>query len=178
MTIDEKLRERGATESQIHCKAVELVKEVIAEQSGVVPSAIVDGIEILEKRISEANEKMDRTESFLNSFKVQTLGQVNQLQNAISTAENCLENFQEAIGEMNKTAGDYIVEAKNRKIKDPDVQDALTLYCRILDATQTTFGEENMTEQVMVTAIQAGSYGLWRAIMGGKFKDDSKGPRY
>ena len=45
---------------------------------------------------------------------------------------------------------------------------AIIAYKNILAATKEIFGEENMTEEVMVKAIEAGSYGAWRSIMGGK----------
>ncbi|MBQ1286353.1 MAG: hypothetical protein IIY19_07910 [Lachnospiraceae bacterium] len=51
---------------------------------------------------------------------------------------------------------------------DPKIMDAIILYREILKATKEAFGEEKMTEEVIVNAITAGSFSVWRGIMGGK----------
>ena len=56
-------------------------------------------------------------------------------------------------------------------VNDEKLVDALNLYRAVLSETKQVFGDEKMTEAVIIQAIEAASYGMWRAIMGGKFDE-------
>lgn len=53
-----------------------------------------------------------------------------------------------------------------KTIKDADLRDSVLAYGNMLQATKNIFGEENMTENVMIAAIQAASYTAYRNVMG------------
>lgn len=51
-------------------------------------------------------------------------------------------------------------------IMDKDLRESVLAYGNMLQATKNIFGEENMTENVMIAAIQAASYTAYRNVMG------------
>ena len=53
-------------------------------------------------------------------------------------------------------------------IEDPKMRDMAIMFNYMLAATKEVFGEKNMTENVMMKALEASSYCIWRGIMGGK----------
>lgn len=59
-------------------------------------------------------------------------------------------------------------------IQDEHTRNGIAAYREVLHATRDVFGDEAMTEAVICKAIEAGSYGMWRSVMGPKF-DDKKG---
>ena len=59
-------------------------------------------------------------------------------------------------------------------IKDSQTKDGVLAYAEVLAATREIFGEENLTENVMIAAIQAGSYLGWRGIMGPKYTEPTR----
>lgn len=61
-------------------------------------------------------------------------------------------------------------------IRDEKLIDALNLYTAILRNTKEIFGEENLTEAVMVKLLETASYGVWRSIMGPKGEKDTTSP--
>lgn len=64
--------------------------------------------------------------------------------------------------------GVQILFPDDEYIEDSKVRDAVNMYQLMLKATKETFGDENMTENVIIKAIEAGSFGAWRSIMGAK----------
>lgn len=61
---------------------------------------------------------------------------------------------------------------RDMKINSPETKDAVMAYTATLNATKEIFGADAMNPDVIVAAIQAGSYMAWRSIMGPKGKDD------
>lgn len=59
-------------------------------------------------------------------------------------------------------------------ISNPAIQDGVNAFTQILKAVRDTFGEENMTEAVMCSAIAEGGYAFWRSVMGGKYPDEQE----
>ena len=53
-------------------------------------------------------------------------------------------------------------------IEDGAVLDSVLAYGCMLEMTKEVFGEENLTEAVMVKAIEAASYTAYRNVMGPK----------
>ena len=66
---------------------------------------------------------------------------------------------------------------KSETFDDPKLNDALNFYCAMLSAVKDVFGGDKMTEAVIVQAVEAASYGVWRSIMGSKYGDESTEPR-
>ena len=48
---------------------------------------------------------------------------------------------------------------------------SLSVYESVLRTTRNVFGAEAMTEAVICKAIEAASYGMWRSIMGPKWRE-------
>ena len=83
----------------------------------------------------------------------------------IKTAASLLKELREIVREL----PDHCM------IQDRDLRESVLAYGDMLAATKNVFGEENMTESVMVAAIQAASYTAYRNIMG---QAASNGRRY
>lgn len=79
---------------------------------------------------------------------------------------DCPDNIVKAaklLAELRQTlhfAEDYQV------LFDKDLRDSVLAYGNMLQATKNIFGEEKMTENVMIAAIQAASYTAYRNVMG------------
>lgn len=56
----------------------------------------------------------------------------------------------------------------NVPIENPKLRDMAVMFNYMLAATKEVFGKENLTENVMMKALEASSYCVWRGIMGGK----------
>jgi hypothetical protein len=61
-------------------------------------------------------------------------------------------------------------------IRDEKLIDTLNFYTEVLKRTKEIFGEENLTEAVMVKLLETASYGVWRFIMGPKGENDTTPP--
>lgn len=83
----------------------------------------------------------------------------------IKEAASLLQELREMIHETNDHCA----------IQDRELRESVLAYGDMLAATKNVFGEENMTESVMVAAIQAASYTAYRNIMG---QAASNGKRY
>ena len=68
-------------------------------------------------------------------------------------------------------------EAVTSFIDDRAVRDSVLAYGYMLKVTKELFGEENLTEAVMVKAIEAASYAAYGAIMGPKEIDRGSNDR-
>lgn len=58
-------------------------------------------------------------------------------------------------------------------IRDVSTIEAINLYSEILERTKEIVGD-GMTEEIWLKVIEAGSYGMWRTIMGPKFEDKAR----
>lgn len=71
----------------------------------------------------------------------------------------------------------YYTGIAKEQVGDSRVRDAVAAYKDVLLATREVFGEERMTANVMIAAIEAGSYVGWRTIMGEKVPTVTAGGR-
>ena len=145
-TLRETLEQMGASQQQLSSKVLELTENAIAIDKGLVSRTAVSSAEALDTKIMHLT---------LNT-------------NAL---EQRLVNAQKQMAEVKEAIGGYKESTKSSVIEDSRLKDAILLYRNILYLTKDIFGEENMTEAVMIKAIEAGSYGLWRGVMGGKFEE-------
>lgn len=88
---------------------------------------------------------------------------------AVSCMEDIILKKSDAVNEYAK----YAESLKECAITNPNTRDALNLYTAILTTTKDIFGEEKLTEQVMIKLLETASYGIWRSIMGSKNGDDN-----
>jgi len=78
-------------------------------------------------------------------------------------SERTLSQIKEATVEVKK-------KADKLTVTDKTLIESLNMYSEILQRTKDTVGDD-MTEQTWIKAIDAASYGMWRAIMGPKFDE-------
>lgn len=87
-------------------------------------------------------------------------------------SEKVLEKLKEATAEARDflSTGDnndvYHWCRRNDHFHDPKAIDSVIAFRQTLEAVKQVFGEENLTEQVMINAIDAASYISVRTIMG------------
>ena len=73
--------------------------------------------------------------------------------------------------------GEFEASIKSRIITDESITNGVNAFTLILESVRDVFGEENMTEAVICKAIEAGSYGYWRSIMGPKNPESNQDKR-
>lgn len=93
--------------------------------------------------------------------------QVRKSTEILAKSEAMMKRADNAINEYAK----YAESLKECAITNPNTRDALNLYTAILSTTKDIFGEEKLTEAVMVKLLETASYGIWRSIMGSKYDD-------
>ena len=93
--------------------------------------------------------------------------QIKKSADILARSEAMMKRADNAINEYAK----YAESLKECAITNPNTRDALNLYTAILSTTKDIFGEEKLTEAVMVKLLETASYGIWRTIMGGKYDD-------
>lgn len=156
MNIREAMEKKGANKAQLESRTVEMIEEIIAENEGVVSSTAS-----CYKQTLEANLK-----------------RYNSAVSLLAREIDRLESKSKALrGEFSKTQADVskaVSQYEQKIIEDSRMKDALIMYSHMLGITKEVFGEENMTESVMMQAIEAGSYAIWRGIMGPKIGDDDQ----
>ena len=117
----------------------------------------------LEKRLNEIDDERKR----LNEK------QANLANNDFEyIKKQMIEMFRE-LRETRYTVENWESGERSKIVNDEKLVDALNLYRAMLSDTKQVFGDEKMTEAVIIQAIEAASYGMWRSIMGGKV-DDTK----
>lgn len=146
MDIKQELRKRGMTEQQINSKVVSCFEEIMLDNQDIVN---ITAAKTLQEKVDSAVKTLEKAESYKAYF-----GKALQSTNA-------------KICEMSLMA-DVMQE---HSIVNPQLQDAFALYCAILDKAKSTFGDEKMTESVIVQLLETASFAVWRGIMGSKFDD-------
>lgn len=159
MNLREAMEKRGASSMQINSKTTELIEQILAEDAGIVPGTVVEYAKRLEKGVRDAQNTVSNCKFEMERMK--------------NNAELIARDVETAKQDVSKAVEKY----KQNVIEDRSMKDALVMYTHMLQITKDVFGDENLTENVMMQAIEAGSYAIWRGIMGGKFDDDSKGRR-
>jgi len=149
MDLRTELKRYGLTDQQLNSKAVSCMEDIIIKKNDAVDQMAFERL----------NEEVKKSADMLK--KIEYMVAKNQ------EIMNCADN---AVNEYKK----YADSLKNQAILNPNTRDALNLYTAILSTTKDIFGEENLTEQVMIKLLETASYGMWRSIMGGKFDDGSK----
>jgi len=159
MTIREYLEQLGATQGEMAAKVVGRMERAMMVDADLSQFKADTVLSVLDKATRELETAKSKSDGVM--FRVEAL--TKQLNSAASWAQANLDDLKK------QTAG-----LKDAKIEDRDTKDAAMAYAFTLRATKEIFGEENMTENVMVAAINAGSYMAWRSIMGPKGDEGPK----
>lgn len=147
MNLRSELKRYGLTDQQMNVKAVSCMEDIILKKSDAVDQMAFDRL----------NEEVKKSADMLKKLEY-TLAKNQEIM-------NCADN---AVNEYAK----YAESLKECAITNPNTRDALNLYTAILTTTKDIFGEEKLTEQVMIKLLETASYGIWRSIMGSKNGDD------
>lgn len=146
MDIKQELRKRGMTEQQINSKVVSCFEDIMLDNQDIVN---ITAAKTLQEKVDSAVKTLEKAESYKSYFN------------------GALQSANSKICQMSLMA-DVMQE---HSIVNPQLQDAFALYCAILDKAKATFGDEKMTESVIVQILETASFAVWRGIMGSKFDD-------
>lgn len=146
MDIKQELRKRGMTEQQINSKVVSCFEEIMLDNQDIVNIASAKS---LQEKVDSAVKALEKAESYKSYF------------------DDAVQSANSKICQMSLMA-DVMQE---HSIVNPQLQDAFALYCAIIDKAKATFGDEKMTESVIVQLLETASFAVWRGIMGSKFDD-------
>ena len=154
MNLKEAMAVKGANDAMLNSKTLKMVEAIMAEDAGVVPETVNEYAKNLQEEMGRNRDAITKLGSVLKYLE----DRVNRMKSDVSSITDAVDNFVDA--------------NKQKVVEDPRTKDAILAYQQMLTITQSIFGKENMTEAVMVKAIEAGSYGFWRSVMGGKFDND------
>ena len=146
MDIKQELRKRGMTEQQINSKVVSCFEEIMLDNQDIVN---ITAAKALQEKVDSAVKALEKAESYKSYFN------------------SALQSTNSKIRQMSLMA-DVMQE---HSIVNSQLQDAFALYCAIIDKAKATFGDEKMTESVIVQLLETASFAVWRGIMGSKFDD-------
>lgn len=153
MTIRQYLRGLGATENELKANVIERMERAMMLDTDLEQLKPDTVLAMLEKAVSGV-------ETFNNSLK-SNINDGNKIQRELSDKiEAAKDTCDELRTQMNG--------ARNVKINNPETRDAVMAFAATLNATKEIFGAEAMSGDVIVAAINAGSYMAWRSIMGPK----------
>lgn len=155
MDIKQRLIEKGLTPQQAGAKAVEVMQELIAEDSGCIDNITAGYL----RKVNDMCQKNEKQAKLANNDFDYIKKQMIEMFRELRETRYAVENWES--GERSKI------------VNDERLVDALNLYRAMLSDTKQVFGDDKMTEAVIIQAIEAAFYGMWRSIMGGKF-DDTK----
>lgn len=155
MDIIEKLKELGATQTQLESRTTQLVLQAFAEDASVIPDTAKREIKSLISAVNAASDRLEKAESRFDSLFSDIEKRTAQVAAAAKKAETDFERAQ---------------KLQAMAILDPDLREATKAYREVLAATMEEFGVlmKNDSTDVMVAAINAGSYIAWRGVMGPK----------
>ena len=154
MNLKEAMAAKGANDAMLSSKTLKMAEAIIAEDAGIVSETANEYAKNLQAEMREhrnAVVELKKSLTYMND-------KITRMKSDVASITDAVDNFVDA--------------NKQKVVEDPRTKDAILAYQQMLTITQSIFGEENMTEAVMVKAIEAGSYGFWRSVMGGKFDND------
>lgn len=137
------LTEHGASPQQVNSKVVDMIAQAMTDEQISVSETARNEVKRLADKVDRADYAADKLFRGINNVE----GRYSKVQELLSQAE---------------------ADAKNMTISDQAVIDATIAFRRVLEYVRDVFGEDEMTESVICAAIEAGSYCMWRSVMGPK----------
>lgn len=150
------LSEHGATDAQVNCKAVDMLEKAMLDGEVSVSETAAEAIRDLAKSVDaswDAAKVAERRAASVN-------GMVDEIDRRVRELRDLLDQAEVAVDQVS--------------IGDPAITDGLVAFERMLVAVRDTFGQPAMTDAVICAAIEAGSYGMWRSVMGPKHEGAQK----
>ena len=154
MNLRERMEEKGASPVQIKSKTVEIIEDIMAEDAGVIPVAANDRAKEIEKSLRKSGNE------------------VRDLNYAISEMKRTINGLRGDMAEVSNAAQTFVDANNEKRVENKRLKDAILTYNHLLVISREVFGQEKMTENVIMQIIESSSYAFWRAVMGGKFDDD------
>ena len=154
MNLRERMEEKGASPVQIKSKTVEIIEDIMAEDAGLIPVAANDRAKEIEKALQRNDRDVRNLNYELSKIKDTTASLRSEMQEVIDTAQA------------------FVDSNNGKRVENKKLKDAILTYNHLLVISKEVFGEDKMTENVIMQIIESSSYAFWRAIMGGKFEDD------
>ena len=155
MNLKEAMAAKGANDAMLSSKTLKMAEAIMAEDAGVVSETANEYAKNLQTEMERSRDAIVKLGSVLKYME----DRVNRMKSDVSSITDAVNDFVDA--------------NKQKVVEDPRTKDAILAYQQMLTITQSIFGEENMTEAVMIKTIEAGSYCFWRSVMGGKFENDN-----
>lgn len=134
--------------------------------------------EILDRADLTEQQKANKT---AQAFVAAAMGhEVDRVGTIMTEYDNIDRRYASAVSAMQKMRLDIsdiegrlktssrVAKEQSDIIDDKATRMGVLAFREILQSTVDVFGMENMTEDVMCKAIEAGSYGMWRSVMGPK----------
>lgn len=153
MTIREYLESIGATPAEMSAKVVSRMEQRMLTDGDFKDMQFDTVADTLRRLISDAMRIDGKTTESINDLK-----------RVKSNLDETMQRARDIDIDLAKTVSD----ANKISITDKTIKDAVIAYRTILEITQNVFGENMMTADVIVSAINAASYIGWRSIMGPK----------
>lgn len=158
-TLRDELEGMGATPTQLKARVVEMAEQVIAEGAVDGLAQARGEVEMLERKVENVSKRMITVTSAANR--------------ASEEGERLRKNINEAhrvMTQLKNATEDYADAAARLTLTDETLVQSVYMYREILNTTEDVVGDQ-MTERIWIKAIEAASYGMWRAIMGPKFEE-------
>lgn len=147
--INEFLKKKGLNPNQMKAAGVRLIIQGVTDNEISTSATAREEISELERKIDQADAK------------------AGMLARGVQSVEERYSRIKELLEQTEKATAE-------RTISDPTLVDSVNAFTRMLESVRDTFGEEHMTENVICAAIEAGSYGYWRSVMGPKTEGEAK----
>lgn len=144
----------GLTSAQIESKAFKLCENAIVSHQVSIDKSARQAIEQLWTTASRAQHIANNANSDASAAEV-------RVRQAEARIKQAAVDLNELVDKLN--AG-----MDGLTIQDEFSRDGVLVFRETLKAVQEIFGKEAMTSDVICQAITAGSYGMWRSIMGPK----------
>lgn len=162
MTIRDYLIQIGATPAEMSAKVINRMEQRMMTDGDLKDLQLDTVKSMLHQTIEAACRQNERCEGNINIAD----GLINKLSQTIEKAETAQKNVDK---QQKLIEQGYIMDAKTC--------DAVAAFRTVIKTVQDVFGEENMTEAVIIAAIEAGSYMGWRSIMGPKEEPPTINPK-
>lgn len=157
-TLREELKKRGANSSQLSSAVTKMAEEAIAagaiDEMGTAQESANRLINTIEREQRKLEDwRHDNQASMENARMLR--GEVNRANDALR--------------ELRSAAMNARTVAASSALSDNTLKQSVYMYDEILQRTKSVVGDD-MTEDIWLKTIEAASYGMWRAVMGPKFK--------
>lgn len=157
-TLRAELKKRGANSSQLSSAVTKMAEEAIA-------AGAIDEMGTAQDSANRLINTIEREQRKLEDWRHDnqaSMENARMLRGVVNTANDTLRELRSAV--MNART-----VAASSALSDNTLQQSVYMYDEILQRTKSVVGDD-MTEDIWLKTIEAASYGMWRAVMGPKFK--------